>query len=136
MKKLFLIGLTVAAIFTAMPCPAQDTKGPVVEEMIFCRAVENREPVEVDSVFPDIVGRVYCFTKITGASKPVTISHVWYFNDREKTRMDLEVKSKNWRTWSSKKIPKGWIGNWRVDVVSSEGEVLAGKAFTITESPE
>ncbi len=136
MKKLFLIGLMVAAIFTAMPCTAQDTKGPVVEEMISCRAVENREPVEVDSVFPDIVGKVYCFTKITGASKPVTIFHVWYFNDREKTRMDLEVKSKNWRTWSSKKIPKGWIGNWRVDVVSSEGEVLAGKAFTITESPE
>ena len=136
MKKLFFFGLIVTAIFAAMPCPAQDTNDLLVEEMIFCRAVKDREPVEVDSIFPDIVGKVYCFTKITGASKPVTISHVWYFNDREKTRTDLDIKSKDWRTWSSKKILKGWIGNWRVDVVSSEGVVLASKQFTITESPE
>ena len=136
MKKLLLFTLIVPAFFMAMPCPAQDTNNLIVEELSFCRAVEDREPVEVDTIFLNIVGRVYCFTKITGAVEPVTISHVWYFNDQEKARTVLKIKSKNWRTWSSKKILKGWVGNWRVDVVSSDGVVLAGKEFTVTESPE
>lgn len=136
MKKLLLFGLIVPAFFMAMPCPAEDTNGLVVEEISFCRAIEGREPVEVDTIFLDIVGSVYCFTKITGALEPETIAHVWYLNDQEKARTVLEIKSKNWRTWSSKKILKGWMGNWRVDVVSSDGVVLAGKEFTVTESPE
>lgn len=136
MKKLLVFALIFPAFFMAMPCPAQDANGQLVEEISICRGIEDRKPVEVDTIFPDIVGIVYCFTKVTGATEPVTISHVWYFNDREMTRTDLPVRSKGWRTWSSKKIRKGWIGNWRVDVVSSEGVVLAGKEFTITESPE
>lgn len=136
MKKLLVFALIVPAFFMAMPCPAQDANSLLVEEISICRGIEDRKPVEVDTIFPDIVGIVYCFTKVTGATEPVTISHVWYFNDREMTRTDLPVRSKSWRTWSSKKIRKGWIGNWRVDVVSSEGVVLAGKEFTITESPE
>jgi len=136
MKKLLLFTLIVPAFFMAMPCSAQDTNDLIVEELSFCRAIEDREPVEVDTIFLNIVGRVYCFTKITGAVEPVTISHVWYLNDQETARTVLEIKSKNWRTWSSKKILKGWMGNWRVDVVSSDGVVLAGKEFTVTDSPE
>lgn len=136
MKKLFIFALIVPAFLIPFPCSAQDMNGPAVDELLLCRAVVDREPVEADTIFPDIVGKIYCFTKIMGAQEPVTISHVWYFNDREKARTDLEVRSKNWRTWSSKKILKGWIGNWRVDIVNSEGKVLASQEFTVTESPE
>lgn len=136
MKKRLLFCLIIPAFLMAMPCSAQDTNALTVEEISICRAVEDREPVEVDTIFYDIVGNVYCFTKITGAPEPLTISHIWYLNDQEKARTDLQVRSKNWRTWSSKKILKGWIGNWRVDVVSPQGNVLASQEFTVTESPE
>lgn len=121
---------------TAIPCSAQSRAALHVEQFSFCRIVENRAPVGTDSIFPDTVGRVFCFTKVSGAAEPAMISHVWYFNEKQISRIDLEVKSKTWRTWSYKKIPKGWIGTWRVDLVSSDGEVLQKAQFTVIEAPE
>lgn len=99
--------------------------------MVFCTAVENREAVGVDKIFPDTVERVYCFTRITGAADTTTVSHVWYHGDEEKAKVNLSVRSKSWRTWSSKLILKEWEGVWRVDVLSSNGRLLASKEFII-----
>lgn len=119
-----------------IPCSAQNRAILHIEELSVCRVIEDRAPVGTDTIFPDTVGRVFCFTKVSGAAEPATISHVWYFNEKQVSRIDLEVKSKTWRTWSYKKIPKGWIGSWRVDIVSSDGEVLQKKPFTVIEAPE
>ncbi|MEJ2055359.1 MAG: DUF2914 domain-containing protein [Calditrichaceae bacterium] len=105
-----------------------------VDEQTICTAVEDRMPVGADSSFSSDVGQLYCFTKISGAEDTTTISHVWYFNGEEKAKVELNVKSKNWRTWSSKRIDPSWIGEWRVEVVSAAGDVLSTKAFTITEA--
>ena len=123
-------------LIMAIPCAARNGAALHIDELSVCRVIEGRTPVGADSVFPDTVGRVFCFTKVSGAEEPVTISHVWYFREKEISRIDLEIKSKTWRTWSYKNIPKGWVGNWRVDIVSSEGEVLHQRRFTVIEAPE
>ncbi|NIR49886.1 DUF2914 domain-containing protein [candidate division KSB1 bacterium] len=104
--------------------------------MVFCTAVEEREPVAVDTVFADTVGQVYCFTKIIGATDTTSISHVWYYEDEEKANVNLAVKSKSWRTWSSKKILQEWDGKWRVDVVSSQQEIIKSEEFLIKPTSE
>jgi len=102
-----------------------------VDKMVFCLGVENREPVGADTAFADSVGQVYCYTQISGAEDATTISHVWYLTDEEKASVDLSVQGKTWRTWSSKTIPKEWAGTWRVEVKSSDGNVLMSKEFVV-----
>lgn len=102
-----------------------------VDQMVFCTGVEDRKPVGADTAFADTIGQVYCFTTISGAEDETTVSHVWYLNDEEKASVDLSVKGKTWRTWSSKRIPPEWDGTWKVEVKSAEGNVLMSKEFVV-----
>jgi hypothetical protein len=115
---------------------AQEKVGLAVEEAVFCTGVENREAVGVDTVFFDTVERVFCFTKVSGAEDITTIYHVWYYKDEEKARVELAVKAKSWRTWSSKRIMKGWEGIWRVDVIASDGGLLSSNEFLVNPTNE
>jgi len=108
----------------------------IVDEQIVCTAMEDRVPTGADSSFASDVGKLYCYTKITGSEDTTTVSHVWYLGDEEKSKIELSVKGKTWRTWSSKNIDPSWIGNWKVEVVSANGEVLSTKSFMITAPAE
>ena len=102
-----------------------------IQEMVFCRSIEEREPVDTDSLFADTVGQVYCFTRVTGATDTTMIYHVWYHEDEEMARVELTVRSSPWRTWSSKQILKEWDGIWRVDILLQEGRLLRSKEFLV-----
>ncbi len=123
-KVLFVLFVFVLTAF------AQDG-GLMVEQMDFCTAVEERQPVGIDTAFADTVERVYCYTKISGAADTTSISHVWYHNDKEMAKIDLAVRAKNWRTWSSKRIMETWTGSWRVDVTDVTGAVIKSKKFVV-----
>ncbi len=105
-----------------------------VDDMVICTAIEDRQPVGIDTVFSNTVGQVYCFTNITGSVDTTSIYHVWYHNNVEMARVELSVKAKTWRTWSSKRIVEEWEGKWRVEVESADGEVLEIKEFIIKSS--
>lgn len=103
-----------------------------VETIQFGTDVDNRNIVNVDSAFASSVDRVYCFTEVSGAgNNTTTITHVWYYDDKERARVELPVKGDNWRTWSSKFILKSWTGEWSVDILDSEGQVLETRTFRI-----
>jgi hypothetical protein len=72
----------------------------------------------------DNIGRVYCWTTIIGARRDTAVEHVWYWRDREMARIRLQVHGARWRTWSSKEIPPGWTGKWRVEIVALDGTPL------------
>jgi len=112
---------------------AQEEDTPRVTEMKFCLSVQDREPVGVDTVFADTVKQVYCFTLIEGARDTTSITHVWYHETKERAEVHLKVGSIRWRTWSSKRIMKEWLGKWRVEVVSSEGKTLRTEEFDIKD---
>jgi len=132
MFKLSIIALFIFwVVFTAVAF-AQDTQQLKVENMEICSAVEDRQPTGADTTFSATLEELYCFTKLVGAEGETSVSHVWYMGDEEKAKVDLSVKSENWRTWSSKKIIPEWAGSWRVDVVSADGEILASKEFTVS----
>ena len=129
MKK--LLALFFVLVLLASVVNAQEAAGLKVEEMIFCTGVEDRQPVGADTLFVNTVENIYCFTKISGAEGETTISHLWFFNDEQKAKVDIAVKGKTWRTWSSKQILKEWTGNWRVDVVDVDGNILLSKTFKV-----
>ncbi len=129
--KMVALTLCLVCICALQTVTAQVSAGPEVSEMVICTAVEDRTPVGADSMFLNTVGQLYCFTKVSGVTESTTISHVWYFNEQEMAKVDLNVAGEGWRTWSSKQIVEDWGGKWRVEVVSAAGDVLMTKPFTV-----
>jgi hypothetical protein len=123
-------------VFLSTLLLAQENPTVTVEDIQVCTSVEDRQPVGSDTSFTNDVGQLYCFTKLSSDQDSTSISHVWYHDDKEMANVELKMKAKAWRTWSSKTIVDDWSGEWRVDVISSTGEVLASKKFIVKELTE
>ena len=106
----------------------QDLK---VSESAIATGVENLTHLGESDSFSSSVGKLYAFSKITGATEDTSIKHLWYYGDTLMAEVPLEVKSISWRTYSSKKIIRTWTGQWRVDITTDDGTVLDTLNFTI-----
>lgn len=131
MKRILHLFVLFILLLTGQSVVAVAEEAVEVQEMVFCTGVEDREPVGTDTTFLSTVEVVYCFTRLSSSVDTTTIAHVWYYNDEEMARVELNVKAKTWRTWSSKRIVQEWTGKWRVDVVSESGTVLQSKEFDV-----
>lgn len=128
------IAVVALALCLATPLAAQDTtvaaQQDVTVELVIARAVVDRMPVDSASTFQADVGRVACWTRVSGAAG-TTIHHVWIHEGQEFT-VPMEIGGSPWRTWSTKEIQSDWTGEWRVEVRNASGTVLATASFTIT----
>ena len=114
---------------------AEEESAVSLEKIAVCSSVEDKTPQGAATVFADDLEKIYCFTKIVGASDTTLVKHVWYMGDDELVSVDLPVKSASWRTWSSKLLDMG-LGKGHVEVVSAGGEVLGKADFEITAAAE
>ena len=102
-----------------------------VTESAISRDVVDRMPVDADTTFASDVGRLYCWTRISGAEGETTVHHVWFHGDEERADLELRVGASPWRTWSNKAIVPEWTGDWRVEVRDADGNVLETIRFTV-----
>jgi hypothetical protein len=113
----------------------------VLEDIAICTAIEDREPSGVGTVFSNDLEKIYCFTKIVGATDTTSVNHVWYMGDQQLASVNLPIKSTSWRTWSSKMIGNS-LGKGHVEIIAEDGAVLGKASFEIkaaaeeTEEPE
>ncbi len=124
---LLLLGLTWGQAQEATTTAADIT---VAEAVIATSIVDRQAGDNVTSVASD-VGKVYCWTRLTGADAEVQVQHVWYHGDNEMARVNLKIAASNWRTWSSKNITPDRAGAWHVDIVGPDGNVLDSVSFTV-----
>ena len=113
------------------PAPVTKKSELKVTKTTLTTGVKNRQPIDSVIVFPDSIGRVYCWTLIQGAKKPTVIKHIWHYGKREMAETSLEVKTPRYRTWSYKTILPHWKGDWRVWIVDSQGNLLGTASFKI-----
>ena len=118
--------LTAAAL---LPSAAVSAQAPAVEAVV-ATDVQDRQPVGEGTVFPADVGRVFVWTRVTGATG-TSIQHVWTHPDGRETPVSLDVGGSPWRTWSSKTIPPEWGGEWTVEIRDGAGNVLETVSFTV-----
>jgi hypothetical protein len=134
--KTFPISLLVIlhlCIFCLPIAVGQDQPALEVTDSAICRDVENLECVDPKEEFSANVGRLYCFTRIAGAQVNTEVTHVWYYGDSERARIALAVRSTNYRTYSSKRIQPHETGQWRVEVLDSNGTVLKTIPFSVVQ---
>ena len=112
----------------------QEQMAPELEVSVaaICKDVVDHEPVDSGISFPATVGKLYCFSKITGAQSPTHVTHVWSFDGTERARVDLAVNAISWRTFSSKIIQEHELGAWRVEILDAAGNVLKTLDFEVT----
>ena len=136
MKRLAMLPFFVVAFMTLCLVFAQRgyAEQPPVLEVIhsaICLEVVEHACVGTNDVFPAKVGKLYCLTRVYGAKEDTEVTHVWFFGDTERARIKLDIRSVNFRTYSSKIIRPHEIGSWRVDILDSENRVLKVVEFSI-----
>ena len=106
--------------------------GLEVTRAAVCMGVDNREPQESGEKFTRDVGKVYCFSHIKGADRPLNVVHKWYYKYKLMSSIALRIKADNWRTYSYKKITPDMVGEWKVEIVNRENdEVLQLLKFLV-----
>ncbi|MFZ0450316.1 MAG: DUF2914 domain-containing protein [Desulfatiglandaceae bacterium] len=119
------------SVILVSPAVSQEKAALRVSEGDICIDVVDHSCVGVNEQFPPEAGRLYCLSRILGATDDTYVTHVWYFGETERARVKLEVRSGNWRTYSSKLILPREIGQWRVDILGPGGNLLQEIPFEI-----
>lgn len=102
-----------------------------IAEMAVTTKIFKGNPVDsVRRLSSSSVKALYCFTRIDSSIDGETsVKHVWYYDGEKVGEYTLPVKGKTWRTYSKKFIAKGEAGSWRVEVLSSNGNILKSVDF-------
>lgn len=131
-RKGFLSAAVLGAALAATSLAAQPALADghvTVRDFILTNGIVNREPVGSLESFDVANGKAIVFARIKNDGPTTDMHFVWYLNDIERARKSLNVgTSSGWRTWSSSAVRPG---NWRVDLIDGNGNVLAQKAFAV-----
>ncbi len=100
-------------------------------EVLIARSISKHQAVDAGTNFSKDVGILYCWSLIRAGNIPVTIKHIWYFENKKIVEIPLIVKSKSYRTFSSKEILPEWTGQWRVDIVDDNNKVIQTAKFSV-----
>ncbi len=98
-------------------------------------AVSQREP---ENVLKDIVAsndfsdKLMFFTEVRNLDGQ-SISHLWFHQDQLMAEVELAIRANRYRTYSSKNIMPSQTGDWRVEVVTGSGKLLAQKVFRVVD---
>ncbi len=125
MKKIILFTIVLSSL--CLPAAAEMR----VSDAVVTTDVVERNPIDSIQNYPSGVERLYCYTHVLGGGEEASVTHVWYLEDAEMARIDLPVRSSSWRTWSSKSILPGWKGDWRVEILDPQGDLLGTVNFTL-----
>ena len=109
--------------------------GKIMEilEAAVCTDVKGRKPFGKADSFRWSTDRVYIWNVIKCESHLSSIRHIYYFNGQKVGDIVLDVRSPTWRTWSYKELSdKRFIGLWRVDIISVDGELLQSVKFEVS----
>lgn len=96
--------------------------------------LEEKEPIdEIPNVLAmdsDGLIRIYLFTEIQGMEGRLHF-HDWYLEDERVARVEISPSVDLMRASSAKYIDRHMLGDWRVEVVTEEGELLAKGEFSV-----
>ncbi len=118
------------------PVDAVLDEGATAENVVratITTSIVDREPVDsVDTVTND-QEVIFFFTEVMDLMGG-TITHRWEYNGEIMAEVPLEIGGPRWRTHSSKRLFRGWIGEWKVSVVDDLGHILRSVSFNYVPS--
>ncbi|KZN57663.1 DUF2914 domain-containing protein [Pseudoalteromonas luteoviolacea] len=104
-----------------------------ISRAVLTSGIENREPVNVLKHLVEqnrFEEKLYFFTEIKGLQGEV-VQHLWFHQEQLMAEITLAISAPRFRTYSSKNIMPSQTGQWRVEVITQNGQLLAQKSFRI-----
>jgi len=91
--------------------------------------IESRTPINIlQNQVPKYIRKLNFFTEVSGANGQ-TIYHRWRTDTQILATVKLETESNKYKTWSSKKLSSAWLGQWYVEVLDHNQNVIYRKPF-------
>jgi len=131
-SRKLILSVAMGLLLFAAQVMGQESSEPGIE-ISFGTDIDrdNRELVGETALFSAGIEKIYCLTRLQGLEAPTSVTHVWYRDGKTMARVDLNVASSDWRTWSSKRLLPEWTGSWEVKVLDSDGRVLSSAGFDV-----
>jgi len=104
-----------------------------IAEIVTCQGVKSKRAVSPKNQF-SLQNNVtpYVWMDVRSKKTPYKLRHVYYLNGRRYCAVPLAIHYPRMRTWSNVTLRHQYeTGQWRVDVVTGEEEVLAFVEFMV-----
>ncbi len=101
-----------------------------LESAVLCTDVIKHEPIGINTIFSDDILHLYCWCKIHNG-KGHYIKHIWYYNNKKIMEIILDINYDFYCTYSRKTIPHNWNGQWKVEIIDGERNLLKSLEATI-----
>ena len=139
MKRVSLAVLILGAFVLNTACSTTHngtsaSKPPgYVKRAVFTTAIKKREPTNNISELSNDQQKIYYFTDLRGMQGQ-KVKHRWIYKGKVMAEVEFKVKGPRWRVYSSKRLDRGWLGDWTVLTVDRRGRTLSRKSFSYTRA--
>lgn len=131
--------VATARVIEAAPLePAPMPPALTVVEAVTAARVDRatRNPVEVDDTFYAGGDQVWAFVSIANPGEPTTVTMRWKQEGEVRWTSELTVgKSRGWRTWSYRTLRRRDVGQWQVEILDAQQNLLGTIPFEVREHP-
>lgn len=107
-----------------------------IKRAILAENIEKMAPVGwLENTVPKYVRKVYFYTLVEGAEGK-TLYHRWIYRQQIMATIPLNIRSASFRTWSSKRMSSAWTGDWQVEVLDPDQNVIFRHTFIYSKQDE
>jgi hypothetical protein len=125
----FIAGLACLLSIQANATEPHNCHGVTLSQARFAMAVADRAPIGAEPIsIPTDHDAVFFFNDVRHGNGQ-TLQHRWYYQDELVSNVTLRIGSDRWRTWSRKRLGKRRNGDWRVEVTTADGCMLANQVL-------
>jgi hypothetical protein len=132
MKLFSAISVAGCLLFLSITAFAGEPALKVTEMAVTTKIVKGNPVDAVWRISFSSVGKLYCFTRVVNpGGEETVIKHAWYKDGQPVRENVLPIRGAKWRTWSKRPVDRSSVGEWRVDALDSEGNLLRSVKFRI-----
>ena len=122
----------ISSLLISINVLASDWPHENISNAEFAMEIKDRMPLNIIEELDNSFGKIYFFTNIRNLQGQ-SIRHRWIYKNKVMAEVEFDINGPRWRVWSSKNLWPTWLGEWSVEVLNANSEVLYKKEFNYIE---
>ena len=122
----------ISSLLISINVLASDWPHENISNAEFAMEIKDRKPLNIIEELDNSFGKIYFFTNIRNLQGQ-SIRHRWIYKNKVMAEVEFDINGPRWRVWSSKNLWPTWLGEWSVEVLNANSEVLYKKEFNYIE---